>query len=733
MESTESSLGFKQYQLALKRHWLPASAIFVSVLAFTTLSVLLIKPTYVAQGMLRFKRANTTSNLTELGKEIGQLDSLVEENTPLNTEAVSIRSAPVVQKTIAELNLKDKQGAPLKIEDFLKQLSVENITETDILQVSYKGKDPEEITAVVNTLMAVYLKSNLIGNRAEAVATREFIEKELPRAEAATRQTEEALRRFEEKNKVVALEEEASAAVEVIANLDDQIAQAQAQLANTNAQSVALRNKVGMNSQAAIATSSLSQSPGVQNVLEEYQQLQGELALQRTRYQETHPVVANLKDREAALKTLLSDRVRQVVGSQKQAPSGNLQIGELRQKLTEDLVNSEVTRLGLAREVSALLNQQSVYKQRVNAIPKLKQAQRELERRLEAAQSTYLGLLKQLQEARITENQNVGNARILESALIPEKPVAPRKALYLATGGILGILLSIATALVLEARDKSIKTVEEARELFGFSMLGVIPSFRKTKKITPYDPDPEQSALEIVVRNAPHSPISAMFRMLQANLRFLSADKELKVIVVTSSVPQEGKSVVSANLAATMAQLEHRVLLVDADMHRPTQHHIWEMFNEVGLSDVLIGQAAFQGALKTVMPNLDILTAGVMPPNPVALLGSQRMAALIETFSASYDFVIIDTPSLNVDADALTLGKMVDGVLLVVRPGVVDSASATFAKEFLEQSGQNVLGQVINGVIPENEPYNYYYSAKEYYAEESATTNGKLVTRMREL
>ncbi len=731
MESTESSTGFKQYWLALKRHWLPASAVFVSVLAFTALSVFLLKPTYVAQGMLRFKRTNTTSSLTELGKEIGigQLDSLVEENNPLNTEVVAIRSSPIVQKTIAKLSLKDKQGAPLKLEEFLKKLRVTNIAETDILQISYKDTDPQKAAAVVDTLIATYLESNLVGNRAEAIATRQFIEKQLPRAETTTYQAEATLRKFEEKNKVVALEEEAKSAVGVIAGLDNQIAQAQARLANTNAQSTVLQNKVGMNSQAAIAASSLSQSPGVQNVLAEYQQLQGELAVQRTRYQDTHPTVTALKDREAALKALLKERVGQVVGNQKQAPNGNLQAGALRQKLTEDLVNSEATRLGLAREVSALSDQRSIYKQRANVIPKLRQTQRELERRLEAAQSTYSVLLRQLQEVRVAENQNAGNVHILETAWVPEKSATPRKALYLIAGGILGTLLSIATALVLEARDKSIKTVEEARELFGFSLLGVIPSFRGSKKITPHDPNPERSALEIVVRNVPFSPVSAMFRMLQANLRFLNADKELKVIVVTSSVPQEGKSVVSANLAVTMAQLGHRILLVDADMHRPAQHQIWEIVNAVGLSDILVGQAEFKVAVKPAIANLDILTAGVVPPNPVALLDSRRMAALIETFSASYDFVIIDTPSLNVDADALTLGKMVDGVLLVVRPGVVDSASATFAKEFLEQSGQNVLGQVVNGVNPENEPYSYYYFPKEYCAEESATTNGKLAPK----
>ena len=205
--------------------------------------------------------------------------------------------------------------------------------------------------------------------------------------------------------------------------------------------------------------------------------------------------------------------------------------------------------------------------------------------------------------------------------------------------------------------------------------------------------------------------------MLQANLEFLRSDKELKVIVVTSSVPQEGKSTLCANLAVAIAQSERRVLLIDADMRQPSQHKIWNLLNQVGLSNVLVGKIETETAIKKVMDNLHILSAGVTPPNPMAILKSQRMTSLLKMFSSIYDFVIIDTPSLNVAADAPILGKMVDGILLVVRPGVVDSASSAAAQEFLEQSGQNVLGMVINGVISKNKAHSYY--SKEYCAEDS--------------
>ena len=317
----------------------------------------------------------------------------------------------------------------------------------------------------------------------------------------------------------------------------------------------------------------------------------------------------------------------------------------------------------------------------------------------------------------------MGNARLVENAQVPQWSVTPNKLSTLALGNLLGLLLAIGTALVLDALSTSIKTIKEAKEIFGYTLLGIIPAFGSEKDGN-YDGDAE-SAAKIVVRDAPRSPISETYRILQANLKFLSSDKVVKVIAVTSSVPQEGKSTVSANLAAAMAQSGRKVLLIDADMRLPSQHKIWNLINDAGLSNVLVGQAQLGKVLKEVMVNLHVLTAGVTPPNPMALLDSKRMASLIKKFSATYDFVIIDTPSLSTAVDAPILGKMADGILLVVQPGIVDSGSAAAAKEFLEQSGQNVLGQVVNGVTSENQPHSYY--AKEYYVEESTTD--KTVTK----
>ncbi len=628
MKSTpESNPDLQQlYQLwfILRRRWQPSAAIFGTVIGLTALLAFLQKPIYKAEGKLLLENQSSTSSLTESGKQIGEL-RYMGIGDPLDTEVGVIRSIPIAEQTIAILNLKDDQGEPLDPEEFIeKKFEVSKIQGTGILKVLYESTVPQEAAAVVNQVMKLYLENGVLTERAKAVAAREFITEQLPKTEATVLQAETALRQFTQENNVVDLQKEAQSAVGFVADLEDKLTYAEAELVALNAQSEVLRNKLGMNSQEAVAASSLSESPGVQKALAELQQVQGQLAIQQTRYQEAHPLVNDLKEREAALKTLLGGRVGQVIEGQKQTPTKNLQVAELKQSFTENLVGIEARRLGLAREVSTLTDVLAAYKQRAKALPRLEQQQRQLERKLAAAQSTYEALLQKLQEIRVAENQTSGNARILETARAPKKFSLKPIALNLALGGLLGGLLSIATIVVLEVRDKSIKTVKEAKEVFEFTLLGIIPFNGKSGKNISRDEDLEQPASQIVVRDIPRSPISESYQMLQSNLRFLSSDTELKVIVVTSSVVGEGKSTVSANLAVAMAQRGRRVLLVDADMRRPRQHHLWELSNTVGLSNVIVGQAELETATHEVLGNLTILPAGVIPPNPGALLDSKQ-------------------------------------------------------------------------------------------------------------
>ncbi|HEY9630760.1 MAG TPA: polysaccharide biosynthesis tyrosine autokinase [Coleofasciculaceae cyanobacterium] len=713
-QDLSEDIDIQKYWLVLKRRWLPAAGTFGAVVAVTLFFLLQQKPSYEAEGKLLIK-SSRASSLTGLGVGIGELEGLNQQTAnPLDTQVEIVRSVPIMQATIEALQLKDEQGNPMKPEDLAEKLSIKGINGTDVLNIGYQAKEPKLAAAVVNKVIEIYISSNVQANRAEAVSAREFIAEQLPETETAVRAADLALRRFKEENGVIVLQEEASAAVRTISELDVQITQAQAQLQDVTAQSQELQRRVGIRVQDAVPLAALSQAPGVQEVLRLLQEAQGQLTVERTRYQPGYPTIVNLERKVSALNTLLKERVQQVMGSDQPVAVGNIQVGELQQLIIEDLVKVESERLGLASRIATLSRAQSTYTNRASILPRLEQTQQELARKLQAAQVTYEALLNKLQEIQVAENQNIGNARIISPALAPTRPVGSKKLMTLAGGSLVGILLAIIMAFTLDLVDRSVKTVKEARELFGYTLLGVIPAIGRgaRKRFSPEES--EQSVFKMITRDEPRSPISESYQMLQANLKFLSSDKNLKTIVVTSSVAQEGKSEVSANLVVAMAQVGYRVLLVDADMRRPTQHHMWGLTNSTGLSNVMVDQVGLDVAIQEVAANLHVLPSGVIPPNPVALLDSKRMASLISIFSQSYDYVVLDTPPLAGTADAAVLGKMVDGILLVVRPGVVDSTRANAAKEFLAQSGQNILGMVINGVDVKNEPDSYFYYTQKY-------------------
>jgi capsular exopolysaccharide synthesis family protein len=702
-------IDFQKYWLVLKRRWPVAMGVLTAILILTSLQILRQKPSYQARAKIIFKE-NRASALTGLGDESSfGLQTIDRDAGPLQTQAEIIRSVPIAQEVVESLNL------DLDPEVLAARLKASPINGTDVLEISYTSGDPDLSSTIVNKVIDIYLDNNVRSNRAEAIAAREFIMQQLPASETAVRLAEDALRQFKEENGIVSLQKEADAAVSIVAKLDGEISEAQARLSEVTARVQVMQSQIGLSSEQAIIFAALSQSTGVQEILSQLQTVQAELAVEQTRYRPGHPTIENLQRKIDGLNELLQERIRQLVGSEASVPIGNLQLGQLQQGIISGLVTLESERVGLERRIGALSSAQASYRTRAGALPGLEKNQRELERRLNAAQTTYETLLTQHQEVQVAENQTIGNARALSTAIV--SPQRPNRKISLAMGGGVGLLLAFAAAFAADLLDRSVKTLREARDLFGYIPLAVIPLFngKGLQQARASSDKLDGATPRVVPRDFPFSPIAEAYQMLQANLKFLSSDKDLKTIVVTSSVAQEGKSEVAANLAAAVAQVGRRVLLVDANLRHPIQHRIWDGLNTIGLSNVIVEQHSLSAAVQEVMPNLDVLSSGVIPPNPLALLDSQRMVSLINAMSLDYDLVVFDTPSLAGTADAAVLGKLVDGLLLVVRPGVIDSASANAAKEFLKQTDQHVLGMVINGVNVNIEPDSYFYYARGAY------------------
>lgn len=219
----------------------------------------------------------------------------------------------------------------------------------------------------------------------------------------------------------------------------------------------------------------------------------------------------------------------------------------------------------------------------------------------------------------------------------------------------------------------------------------------------------------LITISNPRSPISEAYRTLRTNLEFSSLDRPLRTMVVTSAGPEEGKSTTLANLAVTLAQAEKRVILVDCDLRRPSQHQIFDVENSVGLTTMVVDEEAFKNPplQETPVPTLKLLPSGPLPPNPSELLGSRRMGEIIATLREGADLVLFDAPPIIAVTDAAVLASKVDGVLLVINAGTTKRDHAQRAKALLEKVNARLVGAVLNNVRMDISLHRYYAEQKQ--------------------
>jgi polysaccharide biosynthesis transport protein len=685
----------------LKKHWLVFQRRWWLILLATVMGVTVaalyiwLKPkSYQASGKLLFK-VDQSAQLTGFDSRSGEMKSVTYKTDPLTTEGEIIKSQPVLDISAKALNLKDRKGESIDGIKLAKKLVVKQIAGTDILQVKYQAEDGNTATRVVDQVMRDYIANNLLVNRSQMTAARQFIAKELPQAEAAVRQAENALRRFREANGVVALESETQESVKNMGQLTQNIDSSTSQLAQAEARVAQLRAQVGMDVSQAMQVNALNQSEAVQKALAALRQSEADLAKQRTIYAEGTPEIMLLVEQVQAARSLLQNQTQDITG----APAS----------LSQLQARAETERKGLREGLASLVKSRSALGVKSQALPGLEATQRELQRQVDAAQTTYKTLLTKLQEVQVTENQNVGNARIVSAAIVPEAAAADLlNGVMVAGGGLAGLLLGLALAFLVDFADRSVKTLQEVVDLMPYSVLGVIPQMTLPKQEASLEGMPQ-----LITGASPQFGGQEAYQMLQANLRFLPVDQVARSIMVTSAGRGEGKSTVAANLALALAQGHRRVLVVDADMRHSCQHHVWQMSNAVGLSNVLVGQVRLEQAVVAVRSNLHVLTAGTLPPNPLVLLDSSVMALLVERLTREYDFVVFDAPMVMGTADSTVLNQMVDGSLIVTRMGVAEIERLKLLRQFLGQSGHRVLGMVVNGVDLRADQGGYFYDVRQ--------------------
>lgn len=358
------------------------------------------------------------------------------------------------------------------------------------------------------------------------------------------------------------------------------------------------------------------------------------------------------------------------------------------------------------------------------------------------------------QEALIRQAEKPEEVTIVKPAHLPTFPINPPKtATTGAMGVVVGLVLGMVTAFIMETFDTSLGAIEDVEETIGSQVLGVVPQVdSRDLQDALGETYPEglkanefEKTVHMVSHFAPKSMIAESFRALRTNIQFKDTEKKTRTISVTSASPQEGKTLVSINLAIAMAQAGTRTLLIASDMRKPKVSRIFGVEMTPGLTDILMGNHPWRNTVKTVtdiimgkmgldqvmmtpgLDNLYLVTSGAIPPNPAELIESKRMAEFIEQAKEEYDLIIFDTPPILSTADAAIMGAKMDGVLIVYRVGSVSKGLLKRSTTQLEQVKSNIMGVILNGMKPEVSPdfqdfkyYKYYYS----YGEETERSPG---------
>lgn len=342
----------------------------------------------------------------------------------------------------------------------------------------------------------------------------------------------------------------------------------------------------------------------------------------------------------------------------------------------------------------------------------------QLQSRLTQYRTIYSNLVTSYEQVRLAEEQTSTNVVVSEPAAVPFEPVSPKIPRNTVLAVIAGMLLAAGAVFAADTLDDTIKNPDEMRRRFNLPILGMI-AWHETDDGRP------------IALVQPRSPTAESFRALRTNLTYAALDKPLRRVLVTSPMPQDGKTTIASSLAVVFSQNDKNVVLVDADLRRPQIHRKFGIHNRIGLSEMFVRPL---DTLSTVvhavtLPKLAVITSGGVPPNPSELLTSKMMGSILDRLNQAFDLIVIDTPPLLTVTDAAALAPAMDGVIIVAKPGATKMSAFRQSLEQLQAVGARVLGVVLNDVKPTSRKYGYYYnryySKYSHYYEGEARKKGK--------
>ena len=535
-----------------------------------------------------------------------------------------------------------------------------------VLKISYKDTIPQRAKDFVNALIDEYMKQNSKMQTRDATKTLEFINSQLAIISGELKNSEQQIEHFKTQQKTVNVSSNVERISKSMSDLENKVAILNMQISMLrNVQNSVKRNR-------NLDTLTLAGTGiKVATITKAIQDLQDAMLKRRVMLKEftpAHPKVQELSTKIANLKTIIKKSIANTLKS-------------------------------LQQKRNLLVAQMKKYQKSIKKLPKVQQNYLSLERKFTFNEKFYTYLLEKKTEAQIKKAATSNTNRIIDAAILPMGSIAPNRKKIMLMGFAIGLILGMVLAFIRAFLDDTIKEKSDVMKGTNVPIVASIPKFFHTSN---RDSD-------LIVASQPNSYVSESFRVLRTNLQFVAKKENAKVIAITSTVANEGKTTVAANLGTALQMMNKKVVVLNFDLRKPALHKIFEVSNKKGLSDYLAGKVSLEEIIKgTKRDNLDIITSGTVPPNPSELIASGKTDELIDRLKQIYDYVILDTPPVGIVTDARLLLSKSDIILYIIKADYSKKEFLETVNMLKQEEDVRNIGIVLNN-LKNKRNYGYQY------------------------
>lgn len=617
------------------------------------------------------------------------------------------------------------------------KLTISRLQQTKILEIRYQDSDPEKIKFILDQVAKEYVNYSKQEQQTTTQQGIQFVKDQLPKLQERVNQLQQQLQEFRQEYNLLDPDSQGQLLTQRASTIVQQRQDAQSQLAEAKALYNELQSQLdelGVSPKQAIAASALSEAPRYQQLLNKLSEVETKIAIESARFTEESPTIQALREEQQNLLPLVEKEAGTALSSETLAQSDNraslASPNSIRQEVTKKLIDTTNQIQTLSVRQAEITRAENLMARKIKQLPIIARQYTDLQRELKVATESLNRFLAVRETLQIEAAQKTLPWQLIAPPQTLEKPISPNLPRGLVLATVAGLLAGAGAGILAEKLDKAFHSLDELKDTTGLPLLGTIPfdkTLKKSKPRTKTSSKVDRDALELAFTGHSSyraSPFSEAFRSLHTNLNFISPDRPIRSLVVSSAVPADGKSTISMSLAQAAAAMGERVLLVDADLRRPQIHVRMDLLNMWGLSNGISSDLDVDNLIQEspMDENLFVLTAGQIPPDPTRLLNSKKMQNLVDYFQSKFDLVIFDMPPLLGLADARLLAAYTDGILMVVGLGKTDREVLKQVLYGLRMSHARVLGLVANGVKDyTSNSYGYYHRYYRKIPQETMT------------